>query len=376
MEICREDFFADIHQRGRLQERLSSAHGMFDRLCPGLDRIGIALCDEVLHQVKTFLASPASSNPLTNYQVPLCDADSLASTAVSGQVRVVNDLELFAAGKGEHTKKIWDLGMRASYTQPIFEYGELRGFVFFNSRKKDYFQDGIIEQVSLFAHFLVQMILNHQATLRTLVASLKITGKMMHYKDPETNNHLERMAHFSQLIAQEMVEQGQIHLDDEEIDHIFRFAPLHDIGKVGIPDEILQKPGRLDNQEWRVMKTHSGIGRAIVDQLIDEFGFSSLPDIEVLRYITELHHEMIDGSGYPHGLCGSEVPMVARIISVSDIFDALTSARPYKDAWSNQAALSELDAMVKKNLLDPECVEALKTRQADIEKIQYLFGQD
>ncbi|NOY14495.1 MAG: HD domain-containing protein [Deltaproteobacteria bacterium] len=94
-------------------------------------------------------------------------------------------------------------------------------------------------------------------------------------------------------------------LDDEGIDHLYRFSPLHDIGKVGIPTGILQKPDRLNEREWSVMKTHSDIGRAIVDQLISEFGFSSLPDIEILRQITELHHEKIDGSGYPHGLWGS-----------------------------------------------------------------------
>jgi HD-GYP domain-containing protein (c-di-GMP phosphodiesterase class II) len=375
MEIYREDFFAEVHQRGRLQERLSRAHEMFNRQCPGLDRVGVAWFDGALRQVKTFIASPAGNNPLTNCQMPLQEVESLAATAVSGQVRIVNDLELFARGAGEYTQKIWDLGMRASYTQPIFEYQELRGFIFLNSRQKDYFQDKILGQVSLFAHLLVKMLLNYQATLRTLVASLRITGKMMHYKDPETGNHLERMAHFSQLIAQEMVAQGQIDLDDEDVDHIFRFAPLHDIGKVGIPDDILLKPGRLDSQEWGVMKTHSGIGRLIVDQLIDEFGFSTLPDIEVLRHITELHHEKINGSGYPHGLSGEAVPLAARIISVSDIFDALTSDRPYKDAWSNQEAFAELDAMVQRNLLASDCVGALRKRCEDVEQIQQLFSE-
>jgi HD-GYP domain-containing protein (c-di-GMP phosphodiesterase class II) len=328
-EICKDDLFADIHRRGRLQDRLARVHELFDQQCPGLDRISIALFDESIREVKTFLASPATNNPLTNYHVHLSETDSLAASAVSGQVRIVNDMEVFADTR-EHSKKIWDLGMRASYTQPIFEQGKLRGFVFFNSRQKNYFQDNILGQASLFAHLLIQMVLNHQTTLRTLVASLRITGKMMHYKDPETSNHLERMAHFSQLIAQEMVERGDAVLDDEEIDHIFRFAPLHDIGKVGIPDEILLKPGQLDINEWAVMKTHSGIGRSIVDQLIDEFDFSTFPDIEILRHITELHHEKIDGSGYPHGLKGDQVPLAARIISVSDIFDALTSERPYK----------------------------------------------
>lgn len=375
MEVCREDYFAEVHRHGRLQDRLCRARKMFNRQCPGLDRVGVALFDGALRQVKTFIASPVSNNPLTNYQIPLQEAESLAATGVSGQVRIVNDLELFAKGTGEYTQKIWDLGMRASYTQPIFDHQELRGFIFLNSRQKDYFQDGILGQVSLFAHLLVQMVLNYQATLRTLVASLRITGKMMHYKDPETGNHLERMAHFSQLIAQEMVTQGQIDLDDEDVDHIFRFAPLHDIGKVGIPDEILLKPGRLDSNEWGVMKTHSGIGRVIVDQLIDEFGFSTLPDIEILRHITELHHEKINGSGYPHGLSGEAVPLAARIISVSDVFDALTSVRPYKDAWSNQAAFTELDAMVQRNLLAPDCVLALRNRRVEVEQVQQLFSE-
>ena len=218
------------------------------------------------------------------------------------------------------------------------------------------------------------MVLNHQMTLRTLVASLRITGRMMHYKDPETGSHLDRMAHFSQLIARELVEQGRITLDDEEIEHIFRFAPLHDIGKVGIPDDILLKPGQLDSNEWRVMKTHSGIGRAIVDQLIEEFGFSSLPDIEVLRHITELHHEKLDGSGYPHGLKGEEVPIAARIISVSDIFDALTSERSYKSAWTNPEAFAELEAMVQRNLIDADTVAALQKNIADVEEIQQHFS--
>jgi HD-GYP domain-containing protein (c-di-GMP phosphodiesterase class II) len=293
---------------------------------------------------------------------------------VSGQARIVNDLQLFSQGKNEHTKKIWELGMRSSYTLPIFEHEQLRGFVFLNARQANYFQGNILEQVPLFAHFLVQMVLNHQRTLGTLVAALRITSGMMHYKDPETSNHLERMARFSQLIAQELVARGKIFLDDEEIDHLYRFAPLHDIGKVGIPDDILQKPGRLDSKEWTVMKTHANIGRAIVDQLISELGFSSLPDIEILRHITELHHEKIDGSGYPHGLRGRQVPLTARIVGASDVFDALTSERPYKEAWSNRTAFDELDRMVRYNLLAADCVAALQNRVAEVVAIQQGFS--
>ncbi|SHJ04717.1 metal dependent phosphohydrolase [Malonomonas rubra DSM 5091] len=370
-----EDYFSNLHNGGRLQDRLSAAHQMFNRQCPGIARVGIALFDGATRKVKTFLASPADSNPLKNYQHPLDDAESLASTAVPGQVRIVNDLGVFSSGTREHTLKINDLGMRSSYTLPIFEQEHLRGFVFLNSQQKDFFQGkAVLGQVPLFAHCLVQMVLEHQGTLRTLISALRVSSRMMHYKDPETSNHLERMAAFSQLIAQEMIAQQKLALDDEEVEHIYRFAPLHDIGKVGIPDKILQKAGDLDSSEWSVMKTHSGIGRAIVDQLISEFGFANLPDIDILRHITELHHEKIDGSGYPHGYSGDQVPFAARIVSVSDIFDALTSSRPYKQAWSNQRALDELEQMVQRNQLDADCVAALQSRLDSVEQIQKLFA--
>ena len=371
-EIFYQDYYSAIHGGGRLQDRLAAAHQMLEKQCPGVARIGIALFDGTARKVKTFLASPAEENPLQNYQLPLADAESLANTASSGQVRIVNDLQIFSAGQGEHTHKIWELGMRSSYTLPIIEQDQLRGFVFLNSRQKNFFQGTVLEIVPLFAHFLVQMVLDHQSTLRTLVSALRVSCRMMHYKDPETSDHLERMAEFSQLIAQEMVSRQLIDLDDERIEHIYRFALLHDIGKVAIPDKILQKAGQLSSGEWSVMKTHSGIGRAIVDQLINEFGFSSLPDIDILRHITELHHEKIDGSGYPHGYRDEQVPLAARIVSVSDIFDALTTPRPYKEAWSNPQAVAELEQMVANNQLDADCVAALKNRLDSVEQIQQL----
>jgi HD-GYP domain-containing protein (c-di-GMP phosphodiesterase class II) len=368
------DFFAELHQGGRLQDRLTKAWQMFNQQCPGIDRLSVALFQEAPGRVKTYLAAPAEENPLRNYQVPLEQVESLVAVAVPGRVRIINDLGTYSAGKSEHSRKIFELGMRSSFTLPIFEQAQLRGFVFFDSRQREYFQPANIPQVNLFGHLLAQLVLSHQATLRSLIAALRISIGMLHHKDPETGNHLERMARIAQLIAEELVRRGQAELDDEELDDIFRFAPLHDIGKVGIPDRILLKPGRLDEQEWSVMKTHSDIGRSIIDQLINEFGFSGLPNIEILRQIAELHHEKLDGSGYPHGLAGEQVPLVARIVGVSDIFDALTSERPYKPAWTNQEALRELEQLSLQNRADSHCVAALKNRLDEILAIQRQFA--
>jgi len=124
------------------------------------------------------------------------------------------------------------------------------------------------------------------------------------------------------------------------------------------------------------MKTHSEIGRSIIDQLIEEFGFAGLPHIEILRQITELHHEKPDGSGYPHGLSGEQVPLVARIVGVSDIFDALTSERPYKPAWTNQDALRELEQLSQDDRADNNCVAALKNRLDEVSAIQRQYADN
>ena len=369
------DLFSTVQSSGSLQQRLASAHEMFNRRCPGVARIGVALFDNSTGQVRTFLASQEEENPLRNYQISLAKTQSLASITRPGQARVINDLSLLAENNSEHCQKIYVLGMRSSYTLPIYEREQLRGFIFIDSRQRNFFQAAVLSQVALFAQLLAEMVLNHQASIRSLLAALRVSISMMHLKDPETGNHIERMARFARLIAQELVQQKLVDLNDEQIDNLYRFAPLHDIGKVGIPDRILRKPGLLDAQEWIVMKTHSGIGRSIVDHLISEFDFDCLPDAELLQHVVELHHEKIDGSGYPHGLTGSEIPFAARIISISDIFDALTNERPYKRAWSNQEALGELHKLVDLQQVDGNGVAALQNRLAEVVEIQQHFSE-
>lgn len=169
-------------------------------------------------------------------------------------------------------------------------------------------------------------------------------AKAGEYRDSGTGNHILRMARYSRLIAE------AVGLHEDRCNLIGLAAPMHDIGKIGIPDQILLKPGKLDAREFGVMKRHSMIGYEILQQSPSQF-------LTLGADIALGHHEKYDGSGYPQGVEGNAIPLEARIVAVADVFDALTTARPYKKAWSNEKALEYLIANKGKHF-DPVCVEA------------------
>jgi putative two-component system response regulator len=154
-------------------------------------------------------------------------------------------------------------------------------------------------------------------------------GLAAEYKDNETGLHVIRMSHFAKLLG---LASGMHETEAEELLHA---APLHDVGKIGIPDRILQKPGKLNDEEWRIMQTHVTIGARII-------GEHPRGVLSVAQRVALGHHEKWDGSGYPSGLAGEAIPFEARVVAVADVFDALTSVRPYKKAWSVEEALNYL----------------------------------
>ena len=169
-------------------------------------------------------------------------------------------------------------------------------------------------------------------------------ARLAQLRDAETGNHLMRMAQYARLVAAGL----GLGLDEQEL--ICAAAPMHDLGKVGIPDHILQKPGRLDAAEMACMRTHPRIGAEIL-------AGSSSPILQAAAAIALSHHEKYDGSGYPAGLAGTAIPLYGRIVAVADVFDALTSARPYKNAWDCERAFALLEEGAGAHF-DPVCVRA------------------
>lgn len=365
-----KDILDVLNQQLPLKEKLVSAHHAVKERLPFIARIAITLYDHSTGMLKTYLHSSGGDNPLDNYQAALKDAPSLKSILDKGYPRVINNMITLEDGKNEHTLRIGRQGYAASYTLPMFNDGVFMGFIFFNADRQDVFDDKTLSQLDLYGHLISLMVINEITNIKTLTAAIKTTGNITHVRDPETGSHLDRMSRYCRLIAEILADQYD--LDDDYIEHLFMFSPLHDIGKIGIPDQILLKPGKLNTEEREVMNSHVSIGREIIDKLIDNFSLNNLQHIDLLRNVAQYHHETINGHGYPEGLKGQDIPIEARIVAVADVFDALTSKRPYKEAWSIDEAFDLLKRMSGEQL-DKDCVQALINNRERVKEIQANF---
>ncbi|ABO25065.1 two-component system response regulator [Shewanella loihica] len=190
----------------------------------------------------------------------------------------------------------------------------------------------------------------------TRLEIIRRLGRAAEYKDNETGMHVIRMSHYARLLAREAG------MSEHFCELIYNASPMHDIGKIGTPDAILKKPAKLDDEEWREMQRHAEIGAEIIGEHPD-------PMLEMARRIALTHHEKWDGSGYPKGLSGEEIPIEGRIVAIADVFDALTSIRPYKQAWSVEDTLALIDREAGKHF-DPELVSHFKAIVDEAVKIR------
>ncbi|PIQ95945.1 MAG: hypothetical protein COV67_12190 [Nitrospinae bacterium CG11_big_fil_rev_8_21_14_0_20_56_8] len=202
-------------------------------------------------------------------------------------------------------------------------------------------------QMGAYTNTMIELLKDRNLQLeKTRKEILARLGRAAEYRDNETGLHVVRMSHFCAALGR------AIHLDGRECDLILQASPMHDIGKIGIPDHILLKPGKLVGEEWEQMKTHAAMGAAILSG-----GNSEL--LKLAESIALTHHEKWDGTGYPNGLKGEEIPQIGRIVAICDVFDALTSARPYKPAWPLEKTLDFLEEQSGKHF-QPELVTRFK----------------
>lgn len=367
-----QDVFAAINAKSPLPEKIKVVHGLLKERFGFIDRVSVAIYEAKTDLLKTYVQSSDGENPLSLYSAKLSDSQSMQEILRLGRPRVVNDLDIFSNAGAEHAQRIAAQQYQSSYTMPMFMNGDFFGFLFFNSRRKHVFDEIVLPYIDMVGHLLSLLVIHNLSTTRSLRAIVKTATNLTEHRDIETGAHLDRMSNYAHLIAQEVAKKYQ--LNDELVEHIFLFSPLHDIGKIGISDGILLKPGKLTESEFDTMKTHASKGGEIVDLMLKNLGLDEFPHAEILRNIALHHHEALNGSGY-NGLKDEDIPIEAKIVAVADVFDALTSVRPYKEAWSNDQAFAFLQSMTGTRF-DNDCVSALIARRSQVEEIQQRFADE
>lgn len=232
---------------------------------------------------------------------------------VSGTVDLQDAVEALHHG-------VWDF-----VTKPIVNMAALEHTV-----QKSLERSMLIKENELYRLHLENLVAQRTEELeRTRLQIIQRLGRAAEYRDNETGMHVMRMSHFSRLLA---LKAG---FPEAQAQVLLHAAPMHDVGKIGIPDRILLKSGKLLEDEWRIMMTHAEVGASIIGNDPSEI-------MQLAAIIALSHHEKWDGSGYPKGLHGNNIPIEARIVAIADVFDALTSHRPYKDAWPMEKALEHI----------------------------------
>lgn len=267
-------------------------------------------------------------------------------------------------GDLEHRVKAMDVGIDDFLVKPI-EPSELLARVRSLVKVKAYNQYMRDHQKELEAKVAERTRQLQKALEENKIASLEsihLLSRAAEFKDPETGFHIMRMSRYCMTIA------GRLGLSSRTCEAVLYAAPMHDVGKIGIPDRILLKPGKLTNDEWGLMKQHTTFGVSILAG--PKVGF-----VRLAQVIAATHHEKWDGSGYPRGLKGKKIPLVGRIAAIADVFDALTTKRPYKEPYPWVKSLTIIREE-KGRHFDPEVVEAFLAVKEEILAVKERFGDE
>lgn len=340
--------------------------------------IGVALIDE---KKKIITASYAASGKYhENLPVRVLGSKvilketSLLSVIESGKERIINDLEEYLKGKPlkDYNKILLEEGIKSSITFPLKNNNEVIGIIFFSSNTKNVYKNEHVRFLKTLANSIALSLEKDIFIEDMIISSTLALAKLTEERDNETGEHLQRMKIYSKMIAEFLSKEEKYKefIDISYINNIERFAPLHDVGKVAIRDEILLKPGKLTKEEFEIMKTHATFGAKVLRLADDSLKKKGRSIFKLAIEISEGHHEKWDGSGYPYGKAGEAIPLSARIVAMADVFDALTSQRPYKKPFTFEDSVKIITEGKGKHF-DPEIIDVF-IKNIDTIKDKYL----
>lgn len=308
------------------------------------ERIGIALFNQVTGDIVQRYVNSERPVFLQNGYASELKNTTLEVAYIGKEPRILNDLEEYLKMKpeSEPTRKLVTEGMRSNITLPLVVDNECLGFVFFTSERKNNFNTDHKDFLQ-HASSHISMALSKSLMLENAIISM-IQGlaEMGERRDMETGKHMKRLAEYCKVLGEKMLARNYPGLTQELLEDIYFTIPLHDVGKVMIPDAILQKPARLDENEYEKIKFHVAYGADILNTMKKTLNKPEFIFIDTAIDIAKYHHEWYDGSGYLEGLKGEEIPLSARIAALADVFDALMSKRCYKNEMPFDEVVNEI----------------------------------
>jgi HD-GYP domain-containing protein (c-di-GMP phosphodiesterase class II) len=365
----------NINNNSSFMDTLKFINRTFSSFVP-YNYIGIALIDEDKRKIRASYG--VSDGTIVGLPQNLIGATwllketSLGELFISGNARIINDLEAYTSDKPKKTynELIMNAGIKASITLPLVVSGKPMGMIFFSSNKKNVYTEEHLKFLSTLANSIAISLQQNIFIDDIIYSSILALAKLAEARDEDTGDHMERMKIYSKALA-EVLHENNIYSDEitlEFIDNIERFSPLHDIGKVGIRDGILLKPGKLTTEEFQEMKHHTMFGSEVLRSAEGNMKKKGKSLFGMGIEIAEGHHEKWDGSGYPHGKKGNKIPLSARIVAVADVLDALTSKRPYKEAYPFEVSVKIIKEG-RGSHFDPLIVDVFLENQDYFEKI-------
>jgi len=368
-------FDRDLLQAGsstsRLETMLPQLLDIFGRVVP-CDRVALAFLDQsgsVMAETAVSKGLPILLNAGFTQRL---EETSLGRLVASGEARIISDLEEYTATMPSPASELLlREGYRSSLTVPLMLGDRCVGFLFLNAAASHAYHTDHLALAERMATILKGALYSDYVLQLLLAETSRAFVRTMEKKDDETSFHIRRMSMYSYRIAVALSKKREFKaaLPPRLLRDILWYAPLHDIGKIGVPDAVLFKPGALGPGEWVIMQDHVSMGVAIFRSLNEGLRvYLPEPPLDTAIDIIQGHHEKWDGSGYPAGLRGSAIPLSARIVAAGDVLDALTSERPYKSAWSFDQAILWM-AEQSGSHFDPAVVDAILTIRSELEGI-------
>lgn len=342
-----------------LRQKLQTLQRWLTASLPVVD--SVALIERMSGDGRLCVLSESGQGEFRDELVELCAGAALhqAAGAPAPQALAGSDLGRTVEAEGRP-----QAALRSAWVVPCRQRKAILGLLLIGSTAAGAFDRLARLRLQAWSPGLEQFAADEISALRVLDSSVDVARHMTGCCDQVTQAHNERTSVYARIIAERMGRAAG--LDEWQIHAVGRFAPLHDLGKIAVPDTVIHKPDLLDEGEWAMIRSHCEKGAEMIGGVLHAMGADSLEHSRMVRNIVLHHHEAVDGSGYPRGLTECCIPVEARIVAVADVFDALTTPRAYKAAWSVGSALSAMDRL-KGVKLDGECVNALMRERPEVE---------